>query len=77
MKDEKASRSELTDKVAALAKEAKGAGELPLAGILFSVAGAMHAGAEIKLLEACVSFSRAELERLTGEPDWSQDTLKV
>jgi hypothetical protein len=37
----------------------------------------MESGAERRLLDVCGEFSIAELERLTGEPDWSENTLNV
>lgn len=70
-------RRELLDRVKALAEEAKDSGQLPIAGILLSLSGAIAERTELELFNACTHFSLARLERLTGQTDWSDDILKV
>jgi hypothetical protein len=70
-------RKELIGKIEALANAARHSGHLPAAGVLFSLAGAVSEGSELELFDACALFSTRQLERLTGEVDWSDDTLKV
>ena len=71
-------RDELLDTLSALAHEAKASDEtMPAAGVLFCLCAAMAEGTERALLDVTVPFSQEQIERLTGEPDWSDDTLKV
>lgn len=72
------SRDELFDKLHALAQEAQASPELlPIAGILFTLCGAMASRDELALFDHCIPFAAAQVERMSGEPDWSDDTLKV
>lgn len=71
-------RNELIDALHGLAKQARESDEtLAAAGVLFCLCGAMATGDERELLNACAPFTAAQLERLTGEPDWNEDTLSV
>lgn len=70
-------RGKLLDRIAALAKEAEGADELPTAGILFALAGAVADGSELRLFELYVPHAAAVVERHSGEVDWGQDLLKA
>jgi len=60
-----------------LAETTKEAGELPAAGVLFALCAAMVEGREMELFALTVPFAAAQYERLTGGPDWGDDTLKV
>ena len=71
------SRTELYEKINATAKEVRAAGYKDAAVVLFSLCGAVASCDERELSGLCASFSTAQLEKLTGEVDWSQDTLKA
>jgi hypothetical protein len=70
-------RRELIDGLGALTDDAKESGELALAGVLLCLRGAMEMCDERELLDVCADFSRRQIERLTGEPDWGEDTIRA
>lgn len=70
-------RAEPTETLRRVAREAEASGQPYAAGVLFTLCGALESGDERELFELCGPFVVRQLERLTGQPDWSDDTLKV